>query len=105
MISNIKRKAYNLLSYAFPLNLSSDNESPKAKEKIINSDGLEIKMVVSTPFKHWQAKTFFIKKPGTIDWIKTLMAKGAVFYDVGACVGVYSLFVASFFKKNKETNV
>lgn len=103
MISNIKRKAYNLLSYVSPLDLSSSSENPKAKVKTIKSDGLEIKMVVNTPFELWRAKTFFTKEPETIDWIKTQMAKGDVFYDVGACVGVYSLFAASFF--NKKINV
>ena len=98
MINNLKRKAYNLLSYASPLDLSGTSKETN-KIKVIKSEGLEIKMVVNSPAELWRAKTFFTKEPETIAWIKTLMDADDVFYDVGACVGVYSLFAGAFFRK------
>lgn len=39
--------------------------------------------------------TAFTKEPETITWIETFMDKDDVFIDVGANIGVYSLFAAS----------
>jgi FkbM family methyltransferase len=40
-----------------------------------------------------RADAFWSKEPGTIDWINRFKA-GAIFWDVGANVGVYSLYAA-----------
>lgn len=44
--------------------------------------------------------TFFIKEPETLEWIDTF-AKNSVFWDVGANVGLYSIYAA----KTKNCNV
>jgi len=36
------------------------------------------------------------KEPGTVDWIETWFRPGEVFYDIGACVGAYSLVAYRF---------
>jgi FkbM family methyltransferase len=36
----------------------------------------------------------FIKEPGTCEWIKAQVQPGDVFYDVGANIGVYTVFAA-----------
>lgn len=41
----------------------------------------------------WRMNTLLTKEPETIEWI-TRMRKNAVFYDVGANIGVYSVFAA-----------
>ena len=41
-----------------------------------------------------RAKTILTKEPDTIAWINDFVAEGDVFYDVGANVGVFSLFAA-----------
>lgn len=43
----------------------------------------------------WRAETFFNKEPETIAWIEQMRGEGLVFYDVGANIGVYSLYAAS----------
>lgn len=45
----------------------------------------------------WRAKTLFSKEPDTIKWINSF-ADNAIFYDIGANVGIYSLYAAA--KKN-----
>lgn len=48
---------------------------------------------ISSGLAQWRAKTHLSKEPGTIRWIDSFSA-GDVFYDIGANVGVYSLYAA-----------
>jgi FkbM family methyltransferase len=41
----------------------------------------------------WRAQTLYSKEPATIEWLRS-MPKGATFLDVGANVGMYSVFAA-----------
>ncbi len=41
----------------------------------------------------WRAQTLFTKEPHTISWIRGFK-KGSIFFDVGANVGMYSIFSA-----------
>lgn len=41
----------------------------------------------------WRAETFFTKEPETIEWINTFK-KGDILFDIGANVGLYSLYTA-----------
>jgi len=53
------------------------------------------KITVATPnaASVWRVKTMFTKEPDTISWISS-MAPGEVFFDVGANMGLYSLYAA-----------
>ena len=52
------------------------------------------KMKTETTMEKYRQDTFYDKEPETIAWIDSF-DPGAVFYDVGANVGVYSLYLAS----------
>ena len=39
---------------------------------------------------------FFIKEPGTCDWIKNEVKPGDVFYDIGANIGIYTILAARY---------
>ena len=41
----------------------------------------------------WRAQTLFVKEPVTIEWIRSFK-KEKIFYDVGANVGMYTIFAA-----------
>lgn len=45
------------------------------------------------PIEVWRAETILEKEPGTIRWLDRIQP-GDVFYDVGANIGVYSLYAA-----------
>lgn len=46
-----------------------------------------------SPLAQWRGRTHLTKEPGTISWINGFDA-GDVFYDIGANIGVYSLYAA-----------
>ncbi|MCG2686750.1 FkbM family methyltransferase [Candidatus Parcubacteria bacterium] len=60
--------------------------------KTINQNGIELKMNVETEFENHRFDSFFVKEPETLAWIKTIMKPEDTFFDIGANVGVYSLF-------------
>lgn len=51
-----------------------------------------IKLDCETPMELWRAVTYEYKEPETLEWIRLFFKKGDVFYDVGANIGVYSLY-------------
>ena len=57
---------------------------------------LPFKMRIDTPMEKYRAETFWTKEPETIEWIKSFNPND-VFFDVGANVGVYSLFASSLY--------
>ena len=56
-----------------------------------NVDG----MLFHTPNQHcaWRVDTMYTKEPDTIEWLKS-MQPGEVLFDVGANIGIYSIFAA-----------
>jgi FkbM family methyltransferase len=57
-------------------------------------DGLTIAIRISTPNEHYRADTYATKEPETIEWLRENLRDGGVFYDVGANIGLYSLYAA-----------
>lgn len=56
--------------------------------------GLSIAIRISTPNEHHRADTYATKEPETIEWLRENLCDGDVFYDVGANIGLYSLYAA-----------
>lgn len=51
-------------------------------------------MLVESDIERFRRDTFWTKEPETLAWIDTF-ADGSIFFDVGANVGVYSLYCAA----------
>src|SRR5437660_1506562 len=68
----------------------TDAERP-FKYAELNLDGRTLRYGIGTPACQWRVQTLFTKEPGTIDWIESF-APGEVFVDVGANIGIYSLY-------------
>lgn len=68
------------------------NSVMKAQQKITHRG---ISLIFSTPNKlnQYRANSFSIKEPETLDWIDSI-PDGAVLWDIGANVGLYSCYAA-----------
>ena len=55
--------------------------------------GQILKFIAPNYLADWRAQTFATKEPETLDWIDS-MPEQCVLWDVGACVGIYSLYAA-----------
>lgn len=68
----------------------------KKQEEITEIDyrDKKIKFHTSNTLTKWRAETLLSKEPCTIEWLNS-MKKNAVFYDVGACIGSYSMIAAA----------
>ena len=55
---------------------------------------IPFRMRTETEMEQYRKDTFWVKEPETIAWIDTFK-QGETFYDVGANIGVYSLYCAS----------
>lgn len=53
----------------------------------------DVKFYCSGGIPHWRAETLLSKEPETIEWINSF-ALDTIFWDIGANVGVYSLYAA-----------
>lgn len=66
-----------------------------AMEKVaeIPFGGMKFRFAVPNSLCGWRAKTFATKEPETLAWIDSIPA-GAIFWDIGANVGLYSVYAA-----------
>lgn len=58
-------------------------------------NGIVIRLSVSTALELFRADTYTSKEPETLKWIKESVRPNDVFYDVGANIGLYGLYVAA----------
>lgn len=61
--------------------------------KISDPEGVELQFYTPGKMTFYRAESLFTKEPETIDWIKTF-EPGDILFDVGANVGIYSLYAA-----------
>lgn len=54
----------------------------------------DFKMYCESTMEEYRCRTFWDKEPETIAWIQSFQ-DGEVFYDIGANVGIYSLYASS----------
>ena len=59
-----------------------------------NVNGIQIKVGVSSELEQFRTETYGTKEPETIDWIDNNLKEHDVLFDVGANIGLYSLYAA-----------
>lgn len=74
----------------------SPRESLKKIGRIrqVTRDGHTYAFVCPNRTVSWRARTFLTKEPETLEWIDTFQ-RGEVLFDVGANIGLYSIYAAS----------
>lgn len=55
--------------------------------------GVKIKIGICSALEKWRCDTYETKEPETLDWIDQ-MKPGDILYDIGANIGLYSLYAA-----------
>lgn len=61
----------------------------------IKEEGARFVVECSTAREQYRVSTFFSKEPGTIQWLKRSIRADDVFLDIGANIGLYSLYAAA----------
>ena len=82
----------------------------KIKINLLNRDFIVSRKIANQIFKFfitheielWRSNTILTKEPETIEWINNFKKK-EILYDIGANVGIYSLFASK--KKNSNFGI
>ena len=84
---------YDLLS-----RISDEIDESKYCYKLINRK--KIKFYIPTEITHSRVQSIFAKEPETINWINNFK-DDKIFWDIGANIGIYSIYAATKFTKLK----
>lgn len=79
------------------VNVTSSTSEPKSSSNDsrmeIEHQGKRLSFVTPSEMTQWRVSSFYTKEPDTVRWLES-MPDGSVFLDVGANVGMYSIFAA-----------
>lgn len=95
LIKSIDRRNYN----ADWQELLNEHLDKFVSQKITVSESLHKEIYFFTPSKiaSYRARTFFSKEPETIKWLNKNGSKDKLFFDIGANMGIYSIYFAKMF--------
>jgi FkbM family methyltransferase len=97
---SIKKKIFDLISLPFVLILNrAIRPSVRLVEQLhpihtVKTASGNIRYECVSMITLWRAKTLFTKEPDTIEWLDSF-GRDELLYDIGANVGMYSLYAAS----------
>ena len=88
MISRIRRSiAFRTMSFL-------ERVVSKRQVQIFDVRDVAVRLGVESGLERFRAGTYATKEPETLDWIERYFRPGDVMYDIGANIGLYSLFAA-----------
>jgi FkbM family methyltransferase len=65
-----------------------------AKQVTVEDRGEQLRFTCVSHGEIARANTLFVKEEGTVQWIRSQVRAGDVFYDIGANIGIYTLLAA-----------
>jgi FkbM family methyltransferase len=83
-------RQWNFWSFGHRAPRENDKKYPRVN--VLEAFGREYRFKCYSAKEVRRVKRLFTKEPGTIDWLVKTLRPDDVFYDVGANVGVYSIF-------------
>lgn len=98
---SLKRKIYSLCSmpiikmfnFANTFNTELAQSFSLIHEQYVTKSK-KIKLYCPNRVVLWRARTLLTKEPETINWMNDYIQPGDIFFDVGANIGLYSLYAA-----------
>lgn len=64
------------------------------KRRPVRARGLQFTLQADNPITHYRWRSFETKEPETLDWIDRQMKESETLFDIGANIGVYSVYAA-----------
>jgi len=65
-----------------------------SSKSMVHSRGLSFQLLSDNWITKFRARTFNDKEPEMLDWLDENLQEGDIFFDVGANVGIYSIYAA-----------
>ena len=94
LLNGLGKSLYSIMKLPILIFISDAFLDAKVNEKsAVKIQGKSIQLSTPNFLNRYRHKTFFTKEPETLGWIDGF-DKGAVFYDIGANVGLYSIYAA-----------
>ena len=94
ILNSIGKFLHFLLNFPVIVFISDAFLAEKLKEKsAISINGKKIFLSTPNFLNRYRHKTFFTKEPETLTWMDSF-EENAIFYDIGANVGLYSIYAA-----------
>lgn len=66
-----------------------------SKIREVEVRGVRVRVQATTDVEEYRVATYLTKEPETLDWIDRMIEPGDVLYDLGANIGIYSLYAAA----------
>ena len=85
-------------SDVFWLEIMQESIDANISKKIKISSDKEIKFYYPSNSAGFRVKTFFTKEPETIEWMNEYGSEKKILYDIGANMGIYTVYYAKKFK-------
>ena len=82
----------NLLYTKLPKALSAIRDL--SSSKTIHSRGISFKLNTDNWITKYRARTFNEKEPEMLDWLDQNLCDEDIFFDIGANIGIYSIYAA-----------
>lgn len=66
----------------------------RGRRRVVRARGLRFTLQCDNWITHYRWRTYNAKEPETLDWIDGAMQAGGMLFDVGANIGLYSIYAA-----------
>lgn len=92
-LNNISKLLFNINLFYWVYNFLNENNF-----KYVKINKKKIYFLCPNEIIDWRIKTFYTKEPETINWIDNFKKSKNIFWDIGANIGLYSIYAAIIHK-------
>jgi len=98
MIGAIKRRINDKILHYLDYAVTKRGQMQRSGDciRVCDVRGIVVLLNAESEIESFRADSYATKEPETLDWIQRSFQPGDVVYDVGANIGLYSLFAAKY---------